>query len=718
MSENLSQLGFDKLLLRNNLPVSDAALTPDSTELTIKAIVDGSLESQNFLTGENGYFFGADTFELNGGGTINGSLLVTGTVTASALNFTPVDSTNIIASINASSEGLTIDADNIAISGATTFDSGYDPSSKLEAVGGSYDTAASGARVRIFPDANTGIQAIDNGGNDVFKVLVGGTDVGDVIFGDSGSNYLKWDKSAGTLTLNGSNLTSAQISSIASGSEPSIQGWTHDIVFSASDADTVAWASGTITLTDGTSYSITGSNTGNMAARTYIYLDKNVSTTALQTTTTASTAVGAGKILIAVAENGTGEATFQTFGGNGGLKVDGSDLVSNSITTNELAANSVTANEINVSNLAAINADLGSITAGNITLDSSGYVKGGQTAYDTGTGFWLGYDSSAYKFSIGDSNDANKKLLWNGTDLIVNGTKLSMNDVFGDGSDGSAIISSNTSLSSDMFYENLTINTGVTLNPNGYRIFVRGTLTTTGTGKIASNGNDGNPGVNATAGTGGAAAYSSGSLPIPLAGGNGGNGGTTFGASGSAGTAGTNQARSLMDNDAAAGGDGGTDGSSGGTGGAAGTNTVSIANKPRIFLSAYNLFEIVSGTVQVFSVSPSSGGGGGGGTPDNADGGGGGGAGSSGGCVFIAFANGSGTINIEAIGGNGGNGGNGAAGAGGGGGGGNGGSILVIYKDATLNTNVSAGTGGTAGSGTDPSNGGNGNDGIVYEIQV
>jgi hypothetical protein len=49
--------------------------------------------------------------------------------------------------------------------------------------------------------------------------------------------------------------------------------------------------------------------------------------------------------------------------------------------------------------------------------------------------------------------------------------------VYGTGNDGDAIISSNTSLSSDMHYSNLTVNGGVTLNPNGYRIFVKNILT-------------------------------------------------------------------------------------------------------------------------------------------------------------------------------------------------------------------------------------------------
>lgn len=53
--------------------------------------------------------------------------------------------------------------------------------------------------------------------------------------------------------------------------------------------------------------------------------------------------------------------------------------------------------------------------------------------------------------------------------------------VYGTGADGNVVISSNTALARDMYYENLTINNGFVLNPNGFRIFVKNTLTINGT---------------------------------------------------------------------------------------------------------------------------------------------------------------------------------------------------------------------------------------------
>lgn len=468
---------------------------------------------------------------------------------------------------------------------------------------------------------------------------------------------------------------------------PEIRGWSHDLIFSAVDADTVAWTAGSIYLPSGATYSIDAGNTGNMAAKTYIYFNKAVSQTVLQTSTTASNAVGTNKILIAVAENstndaihvieydasvvpasdgwhtggnntpteeispagylhvlcsnlpsdedywtsinsgysqtpfnttpngfsvkiklkilqadtgysgsgisllfnnngngnygggiifwsdgvtlwddnlsvdypfdttddyhiyemvvrtdtgkiryyidnvfiqendaetdsnpfgwgteavtlavngssvdeeisvdyiytatndnsydpsnGNSDATFQVFGGIGGILVGKNNFAPNSITaneiaantitagniasgtitTNEIAANAITAGQIDVGNLAAIVADMGTITAGNITLDTSGYIRGGQTAYNTGTGFFLGYSTSAYKFSIGSTTNY---FLWDGTDLTLTGK---INKLAGDILYQSADTEADTTEGSYTKYKEITV-----YQPGTYRI--------------------------------------------------------------------------------------------------------------------------------------------------------------------------------------------------------------------------------------------------------
>lgn len=53
--------------------------------------------------------------------------------------------------------------------------------------------------------------------------------------------------------------------------------------------------------------------------------------------------------------------------------------------------------------------------------------------------------------------------------------------LFGNGIDGDVTISTNVFLSRDMYYNNLTVDSGYTLFTNGFRVFVKGTLTNNGT---------------------------------------------------------------------------------------------------------------------------------------------------------------------------------------------------------------------------------------------
>jgi len=224
--------------------------------------------------------------------------------------------------------------------------------------------------------ASDGIQLDYNSGNPRFYV------------GDGANSYFQFDGT--TAELNGGLVTN-----IASGSDIGIQGWSSDIIFSATDVDTVSWTTGTIKLADGTTYSSIGSgNTGNMTALTYIYFD-SAQSTILKTTTTATTAVGNGKILIAVAQKNTDtgatEAVFQAFGGRGGQLINAASIAANSITANEIAANtitagqivagtitatelasnSVTATKINVTDLSAVNTSTGSLSVtGDLTMNS------------------------------------------------------------------------------------------------------------------------------------------------------------------------------------------------------------------------------------------------------------------------------------------------------------------------------------------------------------
>ena len=75
--------------------------------------------------------------------------------------------------------------------------------------------------------------------------------------------------------------------------------------------------------------------------------------------------------------------------------------------------------------------------------------------------------------------------------------------IFGNGQDGDVTLSTNTSQSQDKYYNNLTINSGVSVTPSGNKhvtIFCKGTLTINGT--IDCNGVGGAGGNNNSGGSG------------------------------------------------------------------------------------------------------------------------------------------------------------------------------------------------------------------------
>jgi hypothetical protein len=110
-------------------------------------------------------------------------------------------------------------------------------------------------------------------------------------------------------------------------------GWGQTCAFSSTDLDTVSWGAGVFKSADGTSYSISAGNTGNMAAKTYVYLDLNVSDTAYQITTTPATAVGIGKVLIAVANPDTASATYNL---SEATQIVGDNILANSINASKI----------------------------------------------------------------------------------------------------------------------------------------------------------------------------------------------------------------------------------------------------------------------------------------------------------------------------------------------------------------------------------------------
>jgi hypothetical protein len=264
---------------------------------------------------------------------------------------------------------------------------------------------------------------------------------------------------------------------------------------------------------------------------------------------------------------------------------------------------------------------------------------------------------------------------------------------FGDGADGNATISVNTSLTKDTYYDNLTVDNGVLLRTNGFRLFVKNVLTNNG-----SIGQPGNSGI--YAGAGGAALAVGSFGTVSGAGGLGGIANTV-------GTVGTGVTGHTVDAPPGSGGNGGQGRNSGGSptaGGAGGT-----VSSPTTAWGTRNLSGISTGYSYTNASPPvlvqlrgGAGGGGGGGSGSGGYNGGGGGSG--GGCAIIAARS---IVNIGIITCAGGSGGGGHTSDWSGGGGGGGGGVLLLTYTSLSGTGtetVAGGAGGPKGAEGSPTN--------------
>lgn len=102
--------------------------------------------------------------------------------------------------------------------------------------------------------------------------------------------------------------------------------------------------------------------------------------------------------------------------------------------------------------------------------------------------------------------------------------------IYGSGSDGTVTISANTTLTSDKYYYNLTINANTVLNTGGYRVFVKNLLSldngsiigfTTGSSANGSISGGGATGAAVTNSLGGNSATQTATAPTAAAGGTG-----------------------------------------------------------------------------------------------------------------------------------------------------------------------------------------------------
>lgn len=188
----------------------------------------------------------------------------------------------------------------------------------------------------------------------------------------------------------------------------------------------------TITASNIASATITGDRiAGNTITASNIAADTitagQIAAGAISTSELAAGAVTAAKIAAGTITANEIASNTITAGNIAAGAIEASEIASNAVTSDKIFAGAVTAAKISVTDLAAINANMGNITAGTIVLPSGGFIRSGQTDYNTGTGFYLGNDGGTPRFSIG--NSAGKNIRWDGSDLTINGGIVTTNSI-------------------------------------------------------------------------------------------------------------------------------------------------------------------------------------------------------------------------------------------------------------------------------------------------
>ena len=163
----------------------------------------------------------------------------------------------------------------------------------------------------------------------------------------------------------------------------------------------------------------------------------------------------------------------------------------------------IATNTSDITNLGTTKLDKNAATRTWLTANRAIITDGtGVETYLTGTTTQvIGFDGAGKPIAVAPSVDINGQTLKAtpiGADeaLIADSAssfavkRITLNSFlspFWDGSDGDVTISTNTTLVRDMYYRNLTINSTIVLDPNGYKIFVSETFTNNGI--VRRNGN-------------------------------------------------------------------------------------------------------------------------------------------------------------------------------------------------------------------------------------
>ena len=168
------------------------------------------------------YGDGGGVTNIDGGniqtGTITADKITAGTITTTQLNFTPVQTNNVVASINATAEGIRIAGNRITIDGDVTFSAGYNPTTKITAGGAAADvnanvTTISGGKI------TTGSITADRMNVSTLAAIVadlGAITAGSIVIGSTNKLWLN-DSADGALNIGGATKASAPFRVAATG---------------------------------------------------------------------------------------------------------------------------------------------------------------------------------------------------------------------------------------------------------------------------------------------------------------------------------------------------------------------------------------------------------------------------------------------------------------------------------------------------------------------
>jgi hypothetical protein len=100
-----------------------------------------------------------------------------------------------------------------------------------------------------------------------------------------------------------------------------------------------------------------------------------------------------------------------------------SDIAAGTITGDRIAAGTITATNITASSLSAITANLGTVNIG-----TGGYLATTGVTFSSGTGIFLGYDSTAYKFRVGVPSGNRFTFGGSEIELVTGGVRIESNE--------------------------------------------------------------------------------------------------------------------------------------------------------------------------------------------------------------------------------------------------------------------------------------------------